>query len=591
MVTIDELKLQHRWVLWKLEERDGKQTKVPYQPGDYKAASDNPRTWRTFAEVEAVKHLGFSGVGVVLGEVDGVHVWGVDIDNCCDAATGKFTVESREYVIGLDSYSEFSPSGTGCHILGVGKLAGKAIKQAFPGCKAIELYDTERYLTFTGRHLTKTPAVLHERTEQLNALHARVVAAKPIKAGLTIAVSLSEEARLQKLLAGDMSDYGDDHSKADFALCCLLAKRHDCDAFAVEEAFNESGLARDKWHDREDYRRSTIKSAIKAVAREVPFTVDDPDEMGEDTPDEFLVENLEPGKDGWMPLGELSLIAGSSGAGKTSWAMPLLENIRQGNDVWGHKTTARDYRILLNDRSKGATRRTIRSLHLGDEAKRRVIRLTSAHEKMPPGEVMQAMIEANPGVEVWFVEGLDLWMPDANKMTVVSDVIGGIQRVATRYNVAVLATVGSPKQKAKDKFSGRDSIFGSAAFARKVETIVLVNWYDIEDQNGTRIVDVLLRTGKAERMYFQWGDRGLVKTDKPDDPKESEESAAFAKMYVNVRDTFAANEPISYIPSLGAKATFYRWRDHAREQGIVTRQAKQFYLSPTAMLSGVELSG
>src|SRR5437660_659918 len=78
-MTIEELKEQRRWVLWKLETVNGKLTKVPYQPNGRKAMANNPSTWHTHAECDAVASQ-FSGVGVVLGN----GVWGVDIDGCCD---------------------------------------------------------------------------------------------------------------------------------------------------------------------------------------------------------------------------------------------------------------------------------------------------------------------------------------------------------------------------------------------------------------------------------------------------------------------------------------------------------------------------
>ncbi len=226
-LSIEDLKLQKRWVLWRLEKRDGKETKVPYQPNGYHADSTDGRTWATYADVAEHAHR-FSGVGVVMGEVDGVYLCGVDIDNCCDAVTGKFTPESRDIVQALDSYSEFSPSGTGAHILMLGTLRGrKGIKLPFPGAKAVELYDSARYLTFTGRHLVKTPLDVVPREDAVNALYDRVATSKPHKAGLTVSISVSEEERLTRLLSGDMSLHNDDHSAADFALCCLLAKKHD----------------------------------------------------------------------------------------------------------------------------------------------------------------------------------------------------------------------------------------------------------------------------------------------------------------------------------------------------------------------------
>ena len=118
--------------------------------------------------------------------------------------------------------------------------------------------------------------------------------------------------------------------------------------------------------------------------------------------------------------------------------------------------------------------RTVKALGLSAEAIERVIRLTTAQQSRPPAEILEAAIEREPGVECWFIEGLDLWIKDPNKMEVVGPVIDGLQRIATRRNVAVLGTVGSPKQRGKDnKYFGRDALFGSAALARKVETVVL----------------------------------------------------------------------------------------------------------------------
>lgn len=358
-LTIEALKLQKRWVLWRLEKRDGKETKIPYQVSGRKADSTNPATWSTYAACAALASQ-YSGVGVVLGTVDGVTVWGVDIDKCCDAAAKTWTPESREIVIALDSYAEYSPSGTGCHILGIGDLRGrKGIKLPYPGAKAVEVYDHDRYLTFTGRHLSKTPNDLTERQDAVNALYDRVQASKPHALGLTVAVTVSEEERLNKLMAGDMSLHNDDHSAADFALCCLLAKKYACNPFKVADEFLKSGLYREKW-DRDDYRENTITRACMAVAREVPVidTLADEDPLSDDAPVEFLVDTGE--EDGWFPFREISVIGGPSGVGKTTWALLTFEALRAGESVWGHAVKPRDYRVLMGDRSKTSVKRTVK---------------------------------------------------------------------------------------------------------------------------------------------------------------------------------------------------------------------------------------
>lgn len=562
-MTVEELKQQRRWVLHK--------AKVPHQPNGRKALPNKPTTWSTYAECQAVASQ-FDGIGIALGN----GVWGVDIDACCDAVTGKFTPESREIVIALDTYGEYSPSGTGCHVLGLGSLPGPGIKKPFPGCKAVEIKSDGFYFTFTARHLSKTPSELMDRQEQITKFYKRVSQSAG-KKPLAVAVPIAEEEKFQKLMAGDMSAYNDDHSAADFALCILLAKQYDCDAFKIDEEFQKSGLYRDKW-EREDYKRSTIKRAIVAVAKEQPVIFDDSDEdvIEDDGATEYLVDALpEPMHEGWFPKGEVSLIGGSSGAGKTSWAMPLLEKIRKGGDIFGHTAKPRDYRVLLHDRSKKAMQRTVKALGLSAEAIERVIRLTSTQQSRPPAEILEAAIEREPGVECWFIEGLDLWITDPNKMEIVGPVIDGLQRIATRRNVTVLGTVGSPKQRGKDnKYSGRDMLFGSAALARKVETVVLMQLHNDEDPNSVRRCTVLPRNGRAETLYFEWQATGLCLTT---EPQAVPEVRAIDRMEQRIFQAVQPGEEIKYQPGFGNRNLFFEWKNRAAMQGKVTRSNGKYY--------------
>ena len=569
-VSIAELQAQRRWVLWRLETVKDKQTKVPYQTNGRKAMANNPGTWHTYGECAALVSQ-FSGIGLVLGAVDGVFVWGVDIDGCCDAVTGKFTPESREIVIGLDSYGEYSPSGTGCHVLGLGReLPGGGIKKPHPGCKAVEVKADGYYFTFTGRHLSKTPSELIDRQEQVSTLYDRL--AKSRGNGLSVAVPVDEEERFQKLFAGDMSDYDDDHSRADLALCGILARRLHNDVFKIDDDFRQSGLYREKW-ERSDYRSLTI---LKAIKGEPIFDSSDDDPIEDDGPTEYLVDSLpEPMHEGWFPKGEVSLIGGSSGAGKTSWAMPLLEKIRKGADIFGHTSKPRDYRVLLHDRSKKAMQRTVKSLGLSAEAIERVIRLTTVQQSRPPAEILEAAIEREPGVECWFIEGLDLWITDPNKMEIVGPVIDGLQRIATRRDVAVLGTVGSPKQRGKDnKYFGRDALFGSAALARKVETVVLMQLHDENDANSVRRCTVLPRNGRAETLYFEWQATGLCLTT---EPQAVQEVKAIDRMEQRVFQAVQPGEEIKYLPGFGNRNLFFEWKNRAATQGKVTRSNGKYY--------------
>ena len=142
----EELTRRTQWVVWKLEERDGKPTKMPYIAGGVgKASSTDMMTWRTFEEaVQALESGRYSGVGFVF--CSGDPFAGVDLDKCRDPETGKLEEWAAEIVASFGGYAEASPSGTGVHII----VRGKA-----PNMKRgrVEAYSSERYFTMTGRAL------------------------------------------------------------------------------------------------------------------------------------------------------------------------------------------------------------------------------------------------------------------------------------------------------------------------------------------------------------------------------------------------------------------------------------------------------
>jgi len=337
-------------------------------------------------------------------------------------------------------------------------------------------------------------------------------------------------------------------------------------------------LYRDKW-DRPDYKWSTIWKVIKGA--DVAAAFDDEEPMDEDGPTEYLVEALSESHEGWCPFGEVSLIGAPSGAGKTYFALTVLEKVRKGEEVWGHKSTLREYRALLHDRSKKAMGRTVRHMKLPPEVRDRIIRLTTAQQAITPAEALESLILDNPGVQVWFIEGLDLWAPNMMKMEILAPVIDALQRVATKHNVCVLATVGAPKMKGDDRYFGRDALYGSSALARKVETVVLISLTNREDADSVRQYDVMPRNGKTEKMYMNWEHpQGLVLTEKPPELEpEKKVSKAMAHMARNCFHKFKPGDEVMYSDDLGSSGTFYRWRDGAVDSGQVVQHSGKYFMS------------
>lgn len=586
-LSIEDLKKQRRWTLWRLEQRkDGRLDKPPCNAEGFKHDITNPDNLRTYAELEPLASR-FSGLGFALGTFDGASVWGVDIDKCCDVADRKFSAETRQVVIDLDTYSEFSPSGTGCHVIGLGKLPiepghkREVLVRPFPGAKQIEIKGLGFYFTFTDRHLTKTPTDILDRQQQVLALYDRVLklpkAAKD--GGLVVTVSLTEEERFQKLWAGDMSAYEDNHSVADFALCILLAKKYGCNAFKIDDEFRNSGLYReDKW-EREDYRENTITRAVLAVAKEAPVIFDVPEDgpMDEDAPTTWVVQPLPGREEGWFPCGEVSLVGGPSGAGKTHSLLRIAEGARQGLEVFGHQTTKSDYCILLHDRSTASMRRTCKAAKLPiEDVMSRVLRLTPSQQKARPAAVVEAAIQTRPGVKLWILEGLDFWTPKIGDIEAVGAVMDELQRVAKQYQVAIVCTLGSPKQKENARYtSGRDQFMGSVAFGRKSETCISIQ---STSDKAVRQMNVMTRNTGDEEFFFTWSEAGLVLTIEPDKTEaKTEEGSALRRMEAHVFAATKVGDELKYAQQFGPPATFYRWRQVARLEGKVTLSGKKWF--------------
>jgi hypothetical protein len=360
------------------------------------------------------------------------------------------------------------------------------------------------------------------------------------------------------------------------ALVNILARRNNNNAFAIDEQFCKSGLMREKWN-RLDYKWSTIWKVIKGAA--VDTALDESERMDEDGPTEYLTEALSESHEGWCPLGEVSLIGAPSGTGKTYFALTVLEKVRKGEDVWGHKSTPREYRSLLHDRSKKAMGRTIRHMKLPPEMVNRIIRLTPVQQAMSPAEAVESLILQNPGVQVWFIEGLDLWSPNMLKMEVIAPMIDGLQRVATRHNVCVLATVGAPKMKGDDRYFGRDALFGSSALARKVETVILINLTNREEPDSPRQYDIMTRNGRSEKIYMRWEpSQGLVVTEKPEEKVNV--PPAIGRMRLNCLHKFKPGDAVIYSPELGSEGTFGRWRRDAVRDGFVVCSGGGYFMAP-----------
>jgi hypothetical protein len=214
---------------------------------------------------------------------------------------------------------------------------------------------------------------------------------------------------------------------------------------------------------------------------------------------DFVLGPRDGEKHGVFALGSLHLVQGSSGNGKTTLMLQMLKAQRDRQPFFGREGTGREYLVVWQDRSKEELERQLDAMDmLNDPPPYQVV-----DGSKPPAQVIEEIIKSRQvKPEVILVEGLDLWSQDAKDMKHVSTLATAVRSVGEHYHVSLIGTVGMPKMKPKEQYSApRDRAFGSSAWARKADTVVDIT---VDPETENRHVQLLLRTGKAQKMQFEF---------------------------------------------------------------------------------------
>ncbi len=270
---------------WRYEERNGRMTKVPYNPRTGgRAQSNNPDTFAPLSVAASVMGS-YDGLGVGIFGALGA----IDIDHC--VKDGQLSDMARDIIDTMFSYTEYSPSGEGIRILfPVEQFSydtqrfyinnqGRGLEVYIAGC-------TKKFVTVTGNPLfpsLKFPwedrgeqlqVVLEKYMERPQKQQPQTIQAPALPAPASPLDDLALIQRAQQarngakfaaLWAGDTSGHKS-QSEADIALCNLLAFWTGRDAEQMDRLFRQSGLMRDKWDRRQSgstYGRMAIQNAIE----------------------------------------------------------------------------------------------------------------------------------------------------------------------------------------------------------------------------------------------------------------------------------------------------------------------------------------
>jgi len=494
-----ELKQIPHWVVWRLEERKGKPTKVPYRAdGNGPAAVDQPESWATARQAyDRAQNNGYSGFGFVVTKDD--PYCGIDLDHCRDAQTGVVEPWAQDIVEGFESYTEVTPSGTGLRIWIKGVLPPGGNRKG-----NIELYDRDRYFTATGKHLAGSPEDVEERQEALEAFHARlfnVPASSAKETNTPPALTTYEIIRrasaaengpkFDRLMRGDRTGYTSD-SEADLALCGILAF-WTSDAAQIDQIIRSSGLYRGKW-TRTDYAQRTIAKALQETRErwsggetggQIKRLTLVPDQTPRPTIEIYSAAELEGAEipqaravvPGLIHVG-LNMLAGKGKLGKSWIALNLALAVSTGGKALGNLPVQDgDVLYLALEDNKRRMQDRIQMLRDGPFFPRR-LHVAHIWPKLDQGghEAIDDWLEKHPEASLVIV---DVWkyirhkrQRNANLYDEDYEHLVGLKAIAEARQVAMLVVHHTRKMAAEDAF---DEISGSGAILAALDTCLILH--------------------------------------------------------------------------------------------------------------------
>ena len=295
------LRRDGRFCGWRYEERrSGKPAKVPRNLRTGQPANvANEADFVSFDEAIQRLTSAYDGIGVRIDS----NICAIDIDDAI-GTDGNPTPEAKDIISRMACYAEISPSGHGYRLLFTVRpdfVFDASTYYINNQQRHVEVYvagATKKYVSITGNTISPG-ADLCDRTDQLRDVldryFRRPTPAPPPQAAvppgsqpgqdllpedqqLLDAIRASASGELfDPLYAGDTSSYGGDHSRADLALCNILAAR-TADIAQIDRIFRHSGLMREKWDERRGsgtYGQMTVARALASAPRQDQQAVPD----------------------------------------------------------------------------------------------------------------------------------------------------------------------------------------------------------------------------------------------------------------------------------------------------------------------------
>ncbi len=186
-----------------------------------------------------------------------------------------------------------------------------------------------------------------------------------------------------------------------------------------------------------------------------------------------------------LPAGELHLVGGASGIGKTTWLLQWLRDWSEGKPIWGHESFPCPFVYISFDRGVLTTDRTLRRIGMEDWD-------FPAYDVSELGLVdyeIWDIVKRFPEARLFVIEGFQALLPDTtkgrgqNKEEMLWSV--EVRRKILSLGITIIGITHSPKMKQGEAYaSTRSRFLGSNSLLASTGTLIS---FDVpEDSKNAR---------------------------------------------------------------------------------------------------------
>lgn len=208
----------------------------------------------------------------------------------------------------------------------------------------------------------------------------------------------------------------------------------------------------------------------------------------------YLVETI-------LPVRRCHLIVGPSGAGKTRWMLPMMEDFISGKSIMDRKTNTLPCGYLVCDRPAEAAQETIAMLDLPGLATMPIKSLMNMSAEFTP-DILPTMFDKS--VKVIFIEALAALVPNGkiNDYASVLRFFRMLYRIMDKHDLTIIGTVHQPKLREDESFTHpRDKVLGSVAWAACSDLVVLIEPENAKNIHSTRRKMTVLPRNESHFEY------------------------------------------------------------------------------------------